>query len=129
MPNISYKTQSFILIVWILVVMALFRFISDRQVAASIAGLGFIVLPTLFLYSEFRSYKRILHIFVLGIFLIAAAMPIFLLRVLNWGSDFSSLDLFGIPATGLHKASNYLYLLMLCSAVYHFLQYRNKNTN
>lgn len=124
---ITYKTQLIIFVLWIFCVMGLFKFIPDRQVAALFTGGGFIILPTLFLISEFKSEKNKFYIFVLSLFLIFSALPIFLLRVLNWGVEFASLDLFGIPASIMHKYSNYLYILMIFAVIYRIYKTRKKS--
>ena len=121
---ISYRNQIIILVLWILVVTALFKFISDRQIAAVIAGLGFIFTALIFLISELKNKKNPFHIFTLIIFLTFSAVPIFGLRVLNWGVEFDSLNLFGIEAHFLHKISSYMYMLMMISAAYCFIKER-----
>ena len=112
----NYRVQAALLGIWILVVLALFRIISEKQTAALIAGAGFILLPLLILYFEFTGKKNKGHIAVILLFLLSSAIPIFLLRVLNWGVDFSTLSLGGIPARTLHGISNVTYLAMLASA-------------
>ena len=55
---ISYRSQAIILVLWILIVIALFRFIPDKQIAATVAGIGFIIWPLLFYFAEVRSQKQ-----------------------------------------------------------------------
>lgn len=125
MYKISYLTQIILLFVWIIVVMLLFRLISDRQIAATIAGAGFILLPILFLISELKNAKHGWHLFTLSFFLVTSALPIFGLRVLNWGVEFDSLNIMGVQASFIHKISSYIYILILISAIYYF--YREKS--
>lgn len=130
MRFISYRNQCTILILWIFVVLGLFRFISDRQIAAFFTGAGFIFFPIWFLYSEIINQKSKIHIFVLCMFLLCSALPIFLLRITNWGANFAGLNielslgygLLKISAVQLHKYSNYLYILMLGSAIYNLVK-------
>ena len=98
-------------------VLALFKIVSEKQVAALLAGAGFILLPLLILYFEVTGKKNKIHISVILFFLITSAIPIFLLRVLNWDTDFATLSLVGIPARALHGVSNFTYLAMLASSV------------
>lgn len=120
----SYRNQIIVLGLWIVIVIVLFKLIQDRRAAAFSAGIGFVLWPSVFLISELLNRKSKLHVFMLTIFLLFSALPIFLLRVLNWDTSFSDLKLFGFPAAELHKYSNFLYVLMLMSAIYHYLKYR-----
>jgi hypothetical protein len=119
---ISYRNQIIILVLWILVVTALFKFISDRHMAAVIAGLGFIIIPFSFLISELKNKKNVFHIFTLTFFLLMSAVPIFGIRVVYWGVEFKSLNFLGIEAQFLHKISSYFYVLIMISTVYCFLK-------
>ena len=117
----KYLQQFLILFIWIGVVILIFKIIDDRQVAAVFAGIGFILWPTLFILAELCSQKsNKIHVALLSFFLFANAVPIFLLRVLNWGEDFVNLRLFGIPAQSFHKFSNLLYLIVMASCLFHY---------
>jgi hypothetical protein len=116
----QYKFQLICFIVWIFVVILLFKFISERQVAAAIAGSGFIILPTFCLMQELRTRRNRVYLGTLIIFLVFSALPIFLLRIFNWGVDFNTLSLFGVEAQTMHKYSNYLYMLMVLACGYQF---------
>jgi hypothetical protein len=126
MLTVSYRTQIIFLIFWVFVVTALFKLMSDRQSAAVIAGVGFILMPLFFLISEFKNNKNPFHLFTLIFFLTVSALPILGLRVLNWGAEFDSLHILGIQAHYLHKISSYLYMLILISAVYCYIKYRKQ---
>lgn len=127
--QLEYRKQFIILLVWIFAVMALFRLISDKQIAATIAGVGFLLWPTLFLATELkRSVANRVHVGLLLVFLICSALPVFFLRVLNWGVDFSTLSFVGVPAPTIHKVSNYTYMMMVASALYFWLQGRKKKS-
>jgi hypothetical protein len=117
MIKLSYRSQVLILAVWIVVVTLLFKLISDRQIAALIAGTGFILLPLWILVTEVKSEKNKIHIFIILFFLLSSALPVFLLRVMNWGTEFNSLDILGVPAGAFHKFSNFTYVAMVISAL------------
>ena len=114
MKKITYFKQTCILVLWIPLVILLFRFISDRQMAALVAGLGFLLLPLFFFGYELSKNKMKSWLVVIGClqFLIFA-LPIFLLRVLNWGIAFNDLFFLGIPASSLHHYSNVSYFALL----------------
>ena len=118
----KYLTQFFILFVWIVIVVLLFKFIPEKQVAAVIAGAGFILWPAFFIIAEIKNRKNWGHVFILGFFLVTNALPIFFLRVLNWGVEFSELSLFGIPAQSLHSVSNILYFAVMASCLFYFVK-------
>ena len=126
MIYIKYRIQLIVSVAWIFIVMALFKLIPNKQVAALFTGAGFIILPISFLISELKHAKNKLHIFILSLFLACSALPVFLLRVFNWGNEFASLDLFGIPAPLLHKYSNYFFILMLLSMVYRIIDEKKR---
>jgi hypothetical protein len=48
-----------------------------------------------------------------GIFLVCSAIPVFLLRVSNWGVEFSEVTFMGLTGAEMHKVSNYFFILML----------------
>lgn len=128
MKNIGYLGQIIILTIWVVVVGVLFTLIKEKQIAGIIAGSGFILLPTLFIYSEIRSNKiNIFHLLTLSLFVFVSALPIFFLRVLNWGVDFKELGLLGISSEQLHLLSNILYSFMFLSAIYCHVQSRAKD--
>ena len=125
MKKLAYRYQLLMLLIWIPCVMVLFKIIEERKVAAVFAGAGFLILPCLFLFFEFFSKKkqrsRVLILFT-GLFLVFSALPIFLLRILNWNADFSQLSILGITADQMHKGSNYNYIVMVFAMAY--LSYR-----
>lgn len=123
-----YLVQAAILTVWAVIVIFLFKFIEARKVAAAIAGLGFVVLPSIFLFLELLKMQvQKLHVASLIIFLVLSAFPIFSLRLYYWSEDFSSLSVFGVSTTVMHNLSNKLYVLLLGSAIYH--AYKNKKAD
>ena len=106
--------------VWGICVFLIFTLIENKQVAGSVAGVGFLLLPLFFLIQEFKQPQRKskLHMGVLLSFLILSVLPIILLRVFNYGVDFNTLSVFGFPAQKIHRYSNLIYLLMMASAFY-----------
>lgn len=117
--HIKYSYQVAALTFWLLVVGALFTLIDEKQVAGLFAGLGFIFLPGAFFVGECKSTSSpIVHRISLLCFLLFSALPIFFLRVLNWGTPFAELTLFGMSGPELHRQSNILYVIMLLTAAY-----------
>ncbi|MBC7741397.1 MAG: hypothetical protein H7061_04315 [Bdellovibrionaceae bacterium] len=115
-----YRNELAIFLFWAVSVIIIFRSIEDKQIAAVIAGAGFVIWPLYFLFLEIRSIQKSrIHIIALSAFLILAALPIFILRLTHWGADFKSLSLLGIQATTLHQFSNVIYLVVMISCFYH----------
>ena len=84
MKSKIYLYQMEVFIVWIAVVVMLFRFTPSKQIAGAVAGFGFVLWPSLFLIFECRQSARDkIYIAVLVAFLFLNALPIFLLRILN----------------------------------------------
>lgn len=122
--KLSSRNQLILLVIWIFIVGALFAFISEKRIAAVIAGSGFIIIPLLLIFSEFKSgvgKKSVVTLAAL-VFLVVSALPIFGLRILNWDSDFSQLALFGISANFLHRTSNIVYLLMIVAVCWNLFR-------
>lgn len=117
MKPIRFIYQAIALFLWAGIVVAIFYFSDNRQVAAVFAGAGFILVPSVFLLFEVRRpVKR--HFCFLAAFLILAAWPIFLMRLIYWGETFSELSLAGVPMSLLHRLSSLLYVMMILSALY-----------
>lgn len=120
MKFLTHRLQFFILALWIPAVMIIFKLINDRAWASIVAGIGFIFWPALFLILEIysKNLKSKLHIVGCLQFLILSAIPIFLLRILNWGINFNELSLFGVSAVMFHQFSNISYLIMTIAIAY-----------
>lgn len=125
---VSYRGQFLVLLGWIFIVTALFKVIPDKQIAGIVTGLGFLLWPTIFLVNEFKknTVNRV-HVALLVLFLVCSALPVFFLRVLNWGVEFDTLSFFGVPSVMIHKVSRYLYLMMMASTLYFWFQERKGN--
>lgn len=134
MKKLAYRVQLLILVLWIPCVMLLFKYIEEKRVAALFAGAGFLMWPILFLVQEAfsrRSGKVFskMHSFICLEFLIFSSLPIFLMRVLNWSTDFNQLSIFGVSANFLHRFSNINYMLLLSSAAFLTLKaWRNEKS-
>lgn len=114
-----YRFEFFIMAVWIVLVIIFFKLIPNKQLASLFTGVGFILIPSIFLFFELKKTKAaISHVIVLSVFLIFSALPIFLSRIIYWGQDFSTLSILGMPLELIHKYSNGLYILMMLSALY-----------
>ena len=129
MKKITYFKQTLFLVLWIVVVILLFKFISNRQIAALFAGLGFLFLPAFVLGLQIvdNKLKSWIVVFSCLQFLIFFAMPIFFLRVFNWGTAFNDLFFLGISASDLHRYSNASYFVLvgvMCLQSYN--EWRNK---
>lgn len=96
-------------------VMMIFRVIGDRQVAGLIAGTLFILGPSIVIGNEIRlgEWKRRASFWGSLAFLALSSLPIFLLRMLNYGQPFESLSLAGISGPRLHQFSNYFFIVIL----------------
>lgn len=99
----------------VFVVMGVFRAIADRQIAATIAGLLFVASPCLWLSLLWREVSLKHWWFYLGFlqFWLLFALPIFLLRVLNWGTEFENLSILGFSGPFLHQWSSKSYMFMV----------------
>lgn len=125
MNSIKYSYQLLILVLWVIGVGLLFRFSPDRQMAGAIAGVIFVAIPLVLLVSELRQAQRHWYQLVaVGVFLVVSALPIFLLRIFNWGTDFNELSLLGVTGPQLHKLSNVLYLAMMATTAFCWLRAR-----
>lgn len=102
----------------VFMVMGLFRVIADRQIAATIAGLLFVISPCLWLSVLWRQVSLKYWWFYLGIlqFWVLFALPVFLLRILNWGAEFESLSILGFSGPFLHQWSSKSYMLMVLTS-------------
>ncbi len=107
----------------IVVVMLLFRGLSDRKIAATIAGFLFLAVPAFFLVWDLKSARQgeplqLMWRFSVLQFLILFAIPIFWARVFHWNVEFSEINVLGVPAALLHRLSNGSYLLMTLGTLF-----------
>lgn len=115
MKKIAYLKQTLFLLLWIVVVVLLFRFIENKKIAAVIAGLGFVMLPLGILRLEMQKAELKSWLILIGglQFLLFFAAPIFFLRMTYWELPFEEIYFYGVPATDLHRYSNASYLLFV----------------
>ncbi len=98
----------------IVLVTASFKTIADRQVAATVAGTLFVVVPVVLMLLEYRRARfqeAIWYVSVLQFWLLFA-LPILGLRLLNWGIPFDQLSFLGIPGPTMHQWSSKSYMIM-----------------
>lgn len=106
-------------IVVIIVVSLLFRLIADRQMAATLAGCIFVIVPPMLMILQLQhsKFSEILWFFAVLQFWIMFALPILGLRLLHWGEPFVQLSLFGISGPTLHAWSSKSYMVMMVMTV------------
>ncbi len=104
----------------ILAVVALFRGIADRQVAATLAGVLFVTLPVVMMVLEYRraELSQMLWFVVVMQFWTLFALPILGMRLLNWGIPFEQLSFLGIPGPVLHQWSSKSYIAMMVATAW-----------
>jgi uncharacterized membrane protein len=92
-----------------------FNLIPEKKIASVFAGSSFVIASIVIMLLERRhpQYKKHFTYWVTLGFFLTSALPIFLLRILNWNQSFSDLNLLGISAQSWHKYSNYAFMLML----------------
>ena len=115
MKKLTYLKQTLILLLWIVVVVFLFRFVESKKIAAVIAGLGFLMLPLGIISLEIQKAESKSWMILIGgfQFLLFFAAPIFFLRLAYWELPFEEIYFYGLPATELHRYSNASYLLLV----------------
>lgn len=107
-------------VIVILAVMALFRGIPDRQIAAALAGILFVLLPVIMMVVEYRraELSQFVWFVVVMQFWTLFALPILGIRLMNWGVPFEQLSFIGIPGPVLHQWSSKSYMLMMAATVW-----------
>lgn len=112
-------------VVVILAVMAIFKVISPKEVAATVAGFLFVLVPAVLLGLEIKISRLYYRGFILGVlqFWIIFALPILGIRLFNWGVPFAELSFWGIPGPLLHQWSSRSYMLMMLVTA--FFAYKN----
>ncbi len=107
-------------LVTIIFVVLFFKYIGDRQIAATAAGSLFVGVPLGMLLVEFRrtGFKSKVWMFVVLQFWILFALPIMGLRIFNWGVPFEDLSFFGVSGPFLHRWSSKSYMLMMVSTLW-----------
>jgi hypothetical protein len=104
-------------------VIMLFKFL-DSQVAGTIAGMGFLILGLLILYFTTRlatPWNSLLRWAAL-LYLFGSVLPILTGRLMNWGTEFRDILIFGISGPQFHRISEILYLLLIGATVFELLK-------
>lgn len=116
-PFVKYLISQGIVIV--LVVM-IFKLIPEKQIAATVAGFLFVLLPPILMTVEYRrAGLSQFWWFVLTMqFWTLFALPILGIRLLNWGVPFDQLSFLGIPGPVLHQWSSKSYMVMMLVTVF-----------
>ncbi len=107
-------------IIVILLVIACFRLIEERRIAAMYTSFIFITSALGIMAFEGKHPDRNKWVLISNlIFLLTAALPILALRLLFWDQVFDQIQWNGIQAKYLHQASTYLFLfkMLLAKAV------------
>lgn len=123
---LAYLLAEFVVI---LCVMALFKFIPDRQIAATCAGTLFVLLPAGMMTAEYRRAGLESLYWFVGVlqFWTVFALPILGLRIFNWGVSFEDLSFLGIRGPLLHQWSSKSYMFMMAiTAIYWFKLWKTK---
>ncbi|MFZ3231925.1 MAG: hypothetical protein WA160_17085 [Pseudobdellovibrio sp.] len=133
MKKLVYRTELAFVMIWIPIVILIFQLIPEKRIASVFAGIGFIFLPLAFIAFEFSKIKTgrtsLVHLGISIEFLFLSSLPIFLLRVMNWNSEFNNLELFGVSANSFHRFSNLNYMILIVSTSYMaFKELRNEKS-
>lgn len=116
--KVHYLKHVIFLILWIPIVILLFKMIEPKRVASIFASLGFLTLSFYIMFSEYYGPRNKIYLFVAGAFFIICALPVPLLRLIYWDTDYNLIVVGGIHASSLHELSNYMYITLLVLAVY-----------
>ncbi|WP_374078249.1 hypothetical protein [Bdellovibrio bacteriovorus] len=102
-------------VIVIVLVMVIFKFIPDRQIAATVAGVLFVGLPVVLMVLEYRRAELSQFFWFVAVlqFWTLFALPILGIRLLNWGVPFEELSFLGIPGPVLHQWSSKSYMVMM----------------
>lgn len=98
-------------------VMTSFQVIADRAIAALVASALFFLGSFTILWIEQKHpgfFKRPSFLMTAA-FLFFFVIPIFLMRVLNWGQEFATIEYFGVTGKMLHETSSKFFVVMLAT--------------
>lgn len=116
-----------IALVFIIVsVIATFRLIEERRIAALVAGSQFIFIGTLLFAQSLRlPHRRTSLLFWSSlIFLFGVALPMVIQRLRYWNHDFSEISIWGISGPHFHSLSNGFYLLLIAGVIAEWIKVR-----
>ena len=112
-----------VLLVQILLIVAvtfIFKVIPDRQIAAALAGVLFLLMPTgaLWYCRQYMGLRNWIWSLSVILFLTCFSIPIFFLRILNWGIPFDQLQFLGISGPQFHYWSSKSYMVMMAATIW-----------
>lgn len=113
--------QAFVIVLVILS----FRLIPDKKLASVLTSLLFIGSSAgiMFWEMKFKGFKKRPSFWGALGFLGLSALPVFGMRLLYWDLPFDEIQIAGITGAQMHKASNYIFILMMvCFFVDSYLQ-------
>jgi hypothetical protein len=96
-------------------VLVCFQVIPDKKAASIVASLLFLSSSILILYWEtrFADFKKRPSFWGTLIFLVVSVLPIFALRLVYWEIPFDQIQMGPVTGAEMHKASNYLFMMMM----------------
>lgn len=120
-PN-RYLIYTLYFLVTIPAVILLFKFIEPKQLASLFAASMFITCSMLPIWGELKNKTKTSFVFISSIgFLFLFSLPMIIVRVANYGTDFSQLHVGPLSGPEFHKYSNYGFMILLASAVIDFI--------
>jgi hypothetical protein len=128
------KTYAYYFLVQIVVVFCVimsFKLIHPKEFASLFAGSSFVIGCFVVLYAEWLRFHHLKSLTSIAtmLFLFLFAIPIFGVRLLNYGIPFDQLKVWGIPSPMMHGLSNYGFILMVLVIVFDGLVYWKKSDN
>ncbi len=111
----KYRIYLFLQILVVILVIAAFKLIDSKRVAAIVNAILFFTSSLYVIFKELKIPKS-LSFWGACLFIIFGILPVVLLRILHWDSDFNSIQVFGgFTGADLHRISNYPFVfLLLC---------------
>jgi hypothetical protein len=96
-------------------VMLIFAVIPNKQIAATVAGVLFVVMPIALMAWEHQraGFEEMTWFAGMLQFWVIFALPILGIRLLNWGVPFDQLFFWGLPGPLLHSWSSKSYIVMM----------------
>lgn len=122
----SFLVYLLIQIAVIISVVIIFKVIPDRAIAATVAGILFVVMPLGLMVDHYRRRRGAFRAWYIGVlqFWLLFALTILGVRLLNWGVEFDKLSVFGVPAPLLHQWSSKSYMVMMLVTAWHWYRSR-----
>jgi hypothetical protein len=112
----------------ILIVSVVFKLITERLIAATVAGSIFVILGAWIVGSALR-YRSIRKTptFVLGCaHLFVIALPLLIIRLMNYSSAFENIKIWGLPGPVFHQLSTAVYFVMMIATAFDWWRLRRQ---